>query len=215
MNLKNNIAKIVKNLPVSDSAPGMAARLAALRRRLLSRKGWKALVVIGVLLALWLSGMLDSLADVMNILTSPDFDPSVLAAAALPAVAGVTGASRNIDGEPLTTAIVETEAPGLLRSEIDSRIVKIRPMSTPLDQISRYGGARQCRSMKVEYYSVDTKPVTVKLTAAWTSRATLRPRSRSARRGCSSAQPRCSFPRSNPPRAILSCFMSPIPTAPR
>lgn len=169
MNLKNNIGKIVKNLTVSDSPTGIAARLATLRRWLLSRKGWKALVVIGVLLALWLTGMLDSLADVMNILTSPDFDPSVLAAAAIPAVAGVTGASRNIDGEPLTTAIVESEAPGLLRSEIDSRIVKIRPMSTPLDQISRYGGARQCRSMKVEYYSVDTKPVTVKLTAAWTA----------------------------------------------
>ena len=108
---------------------------------------------------MWLTGMLDSIADAVQIFSSSAIDPSAFAAAVIPAVAGVAGASRNIDGEPLTTAIVENEAPGLLRNEIDSRIVRIRPMSTPLDQISRYGGARQCRSMKVEYYSVDTKPV--------------------------------------------------------
>lgn len=86
--------------------------------------------------------------------------------AGMGAVAGVAGAGTHVEGEPLTTAVVDTEAPSLLRNEIDSRIVKIRPMSTPLDQISRYGGSRQCRSMKVDYYSVDTKPVTTTLTAA-------------------------------------------------
>jgi len=86
--------------------------------------------------------------------------------AGMGAVAGVAGAGTHVEGEPLTTAVVDTEAPGLLRNEIDSRIVKIRPMSTPLDQISRYGGSRQCRSMKVDYYSVDTKPVTTTLTSA-------------------------------------------------
>lgn len=81
-------------------------------------------------------------------------------------VAGVAGVGRHIEGAPLTTEMADTVSPGLLRNEIDDRIVKIRPMSTPLDQISRYGGARLCGSMKVEYYSVDTKPAVARLTKA-------------------------------------------------
>ncbi len=61
---------------------------------------------------------------------------------------------------PLTTDVTNYVSPTLLRSEIDNRIVKIRPSSTPLDQISRMAGARQSGSMKVEYYSVDIKPAT-------------------------------------------------------
>ena len=57
----------------------------------------------------------------------------------------------------LTTTLTNETAPELLRNEIDSRIVKIRPSSTPLDQISRLGSARRAGSMRVEYYSVDTK----------------------------------------------------------
>ena len=57
----------------------------------------------------------------------------------------------------LTTQLTNTLAPGLLRSEVDERIVKIRPSSTPLDQISRMVGARKAASMKVDYYSVDIK----------------------------------------------------------
>lgn len=84
---------------------------------------------------------------------------------AMAVVAGVTGAGSHVEGEPLTTSLASEVSPGLLRNEIDDRIVKIHPMSTPLDQISRYGGARLCGSMKVEYYSVDTKPVTATLSA--------------------------------------------------
>ena len=86
--------------------------------------------------------------------------------AAAVAVAGMAGAGKHIEGSPLTTDTANTEAPGLLRNEIDERIVKIRPMSTPLDQISRYGGSRLSGSMKVEYYSVDTKPFEAKVTKA-------------------------------------------------
>ncbi|MDE5915222.1 MAG: hypothetical protein K2G71_01460, partial [Duncaniella sp.] len=57
----------------------------------------------------------------------------------------------------LTTQLTNEIAPTLLRSEIDERIVKVRPSSTPLDQISRMVGARKAKSMKVEYYSVDIK----------------------------------------------------------
>ncbi|WP_222124275.1 hypothetical protein, partial [Bacillus pumilus] len=55
-------------------------------------------------------------------------------------------------------------SPELLRNEIDSRIVKIRPSSTPLDQISRLGTARHAGSMRVEYYSVDTKEGSTNIT---------------------------------------------------
>lgn len=72
------------------------------------------------------------------------------------------GGKHLVDG-PLTTTDAEAGSPGLLRNEIDNRIVKIRPMSTPIDQISRIGGCRPCGSMKVEYYSVDTKPTESKL----------------------------------------------------
>ncbi len=88
------------------------------------------------------------------------------AAATAATVVGVAGVGRHITGQPLTTAVADSVSPQLLRNEIDDRIVKIRPMSTPLDQISRYGGARLCGSMKVEYYSVDTKPATARLTKA-------------------------------------------------
>ncbi|MDY3857353.1 MAG: hypothetical protein ACI30D_03385 [Muribaculaceae bacterium] len=80
-------------------------------------------------------------------------------------VPGVAG-GQHVVSEPLTTASAAAASGGLLTNEIDRRIVKIRPMSTPLDQISRYGGARHCGAMKVEYYSVDTTPVKLKLTAA-------------------------------------------------
>lgn len=58
---------------------------------------------------------------------------------------------------PVTTQLTQQVSPTLLRSEIDKRIVKIRPSSTPLDQISRMAGARAAGSMKVDYYSVDLK----------------------------------------------------------
>ncbi len=72
-------------------------------------------------------------------------------------VTGTRGNSHVANG-PLTTSVVNTLVPDLLLSEIDRRIVKIRPSSTPLDQISRLAGCRRCRSMVVDYYSVDTKP---------------------------------------------------------
>ncbi|MCM1521062.1 MAG: DUF5309 domain-containing protein [Muribaculaceae bacterium] len=66
--------------------------------------------------------------------------------------------STHLNSEPLTAAITAAAEPGLLRSHVDERICRIRPSSTPLDQISRMVGARRAGSMKVEYYSVDSKP---------------------------------------------------------
>lgn len=44
-------------------------------------------------------------------------------------------------------------------SDIDQRIVKIRPMATPLDQISRYAKSSSCDSFEVKYYSVGTREI--------------------------------------------------------
>ncbi len=77
-------------------------------------------------------------------------------------VGGTTGGSHIVDG-PVTTQLSNEASPTLLRNEIDQRIVKIRPMATPLDQISRWGGSRHCGSMIVDYYSVDTKETHAKL----------------------------------------------------
>lgn len=71
-------------------------------------------------------------------------------------VSGTAG-GVHVANTPLTTQHIDEAAPGLLRNSIDERIVKIRPMSTPIDQLSRCGMSRQAGSMTVEYYSVDTK----------------------------------------------------------
>lgn len=72
-------------------------------------------------------------------------------------IAGVEDGPHVVDG-PLTTDLTREGSPDLLLNEIDQQIVKIRPMSTPIDQISRYGGSKHAGSMTVDYYSVDTKP---------------------------------------------------------
>lgn len=70
-----------------------------------------------------------------------------------------TVAGQHVANGPLTTSVASEASPDLLTNEIDSRVVKIRPMATPIDQISRMVGSRPASSMKVEYYSVDTRPV--------------------------------------------------------
>ena len=44
-------------------------------------------------------------------------------------------------------------------SDVDKRIVKIRPMATPIDQISRYAKSSSCNSFEVKYYSVGTREI--------------------------------------------------------
>ena len=50
--------------------------------------------------------------------------------------------------------------PEFYTKDIDSRIIKIRPMATPIDQISRYAKAQSASSFEVKYYSVGTRPTT-------------------------------------------------------
>ncbi len=76
-------------------------------------------------------------------------------------VPGTEGGKHVVDG-PLTTDVTREEAPELLLNEIDREIVKIRPMATPIDQLSRHAGAKHSGSMVVDYYNVDTKPTSAK-----------------------------------------------------
>ena len=68
--------------------------------------------------------------------------------------------------ETLTTQLAGPLSPELLEDSVESRIVKIRPAATPLDQITRCIGSRRCDSMKVSYYSVDLKPGSATVAAA-------------------------------------------------
>ena len=58
--------------------------------------------------------------------------------------------------------------PNFYMSDIDQRIVKIRPMATPVDQISRYAKASKADSFVVKYYSVGTRQVVCDLDTALT-----------------------------------------------
>lgn len=82
-------------------------------------------------------------------------------------VTSANGAVKVVDG-PLTTPAIREASPALLTNEIDSRVVKVRPMATPVDQISRMVGARPASSMIVDYYSVDAKSVGTRLAAPLT-----------------------------------------------
>lgn len=50
--------------------------------------------------------------------------------------------------------------PNFYLADVDKRITKIRPMATPIDQISRYAKASSCDSFEVKYYSVGTREIT-------------------------------------------------------
>ena len=78
------------------------------------------------------------------------------------ALAGV-GRGTGVEGAPLTVSNSREVSGELLRSAVDRRVVKIRPMATPIDQISRWGGCRVIGSMKADYYSVDNRPMTDKV----------------------------------------------------
>lgn len=53
--------------------------------------------------------------------------------------------------------------------DIDERIIKIRPMATPIDQISRHAKAQHSDSFEVKYYSVGTRPISCKTSKAITA----------------------------------------------
>lgn len=87
--------------------------------------------------------------------------------------AGVTNA-----GESPSNDGIATESQGrqdgdaeMYTKDIDKRITKIRPMATPVDQISRYATAQHSDSFEVKYYSVGTRPISCKVSEKLTAQA--------------------------------------------
>ncbi len=105
-----------------------------------------------------------SLVAIALLLSFVSGEASCVLAAVIPTVGG----GKIISGEPLTRDLTLRESDGLIKNEIDDRITKIRPMSTPIDQLSRWAVARKASSMVVDYYSVDIKPTKATMSKAYT-----------------------------------------------
>lgn len=74
--------------------------------------------------------------------------------------AGKTEAGETVSTGIATETFGRTEGDGnFYLSDVDQRIVKIRPMATPVDQISRYAKSSSCNSFEVKYYSVGTREI--------------------------------------------------------
>ncbi len=77
-------------------------------------------------------------------------------------IEGVDGGAHV--GGVLTTSAANEVSEELLQSEVDSRVTRVRPMATPVDQLGRYASNRAAGSMLVQYYAVDTRPCECKTT---------------------------------------------------
>ncbi len=102
----------------------------------------------------------------LTLLTGAGTGVMMADASALPD-AGITDS-----GGPDGTSGIATETQGrrdgdpeMYTKDIDKRIIKIRPMATPIDQISRYAKAQPSDSFEVKYYSVGTRPISCKTTS--------------------------------------------------
>ena len=54
----------------------------------------------------------------------------------------------------------------LYMSDVDKRITKMRPMASPIDQISRHATALKAEAMEIKFYSTSTRPIKTTLVAA-------------------------------------------------
>ena len=87
--------------------------------------------------------------------------------------AGVTHGGDHTSGADgiATETQGRDDDPELYTKHIDKLITKIRPMATPVDQISRYAKSSQSDSFEVKYYSVGTRPVSCQLSGAVTKQS--------------------------------------------
>ncbi len=76
-----------------------------------------------------------------------------------------TNNNQSGDGMASTTANLDADA-DFLDKEIDRKITKIRPMSTPIDQISRYAESGSTKQFAFKYFSVGTRPIKTTLKAS-------------------------------------------------
>lgn len=78
---------------------------------------------------------------------------------------GIAGQTNHVSGTPLTTDLAAQASPSLLTSSIDRAVTRVRPMATPLDQISRLGHVRAADALEVDYYSADIRADTSEIMA--------------------------------------------------
>ena len=106
----------------------------------------------------WLMGMVLMLA---TMITGAQAGVMLADASNLPDAGKTNSGAGNDNADGIAT---ESEGradgdPEFYTKDIDARIVKIRPMATPIDQISRYAKAQHSDSFEVKYYSVGTRPI--------------------------------------------------------
>lgn len=81
-------------------------------------------------------------------------------AAVVPAVTGTgkEGSGVAVTDQVLDTAVSDEVNPDLLEVDIDEMVLKMKPSSTPLDQIMRHAKSQNVKSMEFGYYAVDVRP---------------------------------------------------------
>lgn len=80
--------------------------------------------------------------------------------------------TQNGDGIMTETGGRENGDDDFYVKDVDDKLTKIRPMSTPIDQISRKAKASTTKSFEVKYYSVGTRPIETTLKTAVTKQTT-------------------------------------------
>lgn len=75
---------------------------------------------------------------------------------------------KDDDGMSTDTHVHEDGDEDFLQKDIDKKVLKIRPMSTPLDQISRYAKNSSTKNFEFKYFSLGTRPIKTTLTTAVT-----------------------------------------------
>lgn len=110
------------------------------------------------------------LLTVIAFVTGSSTGTMMAAATALPDAGKTKGGEGDLgkggDGMATESGGRQDGDPEFYTKDIDKRIVKIRPMATPIDQISRYAKAQPSDSFEVKYYSVGTRPTSCKTSAA-------------------------------------------------
>lgn len=86
-------------------------------------------------------------------------------------VAGEGGGVVGV-GEIQSSQFSRENSEDLLLNDIEKKVVKIRPMGNPLEQISRYVTRRTAKSQIQQYYSTDVLPVKAMLSTEYTEPAT-------------------------------------------
>lgn len=85
-------------------------------------------------------------------------------------IAPLPDAGKTVNDLASITSISQANEDFFL-SDVDRRVTRIRPMSTPVDQISRYSKTSTATAMDFEYGSVGTRPVMTTLNTAVTAQA--------------------------------------------